>query len=277
MTVVGDSVYWANADDLDPPNPVGEFGQIKPELYNLDAAAYESLMLGLFTIWTGPENHAVAERGLQKRCDVLVAFSRDGFHWDRPSRQRFIAASWDEGLFNYGNIQSAGGGCLIVGEKLYVYVSARAKDATGLHGRASTGLAILRRDGFASMDADAQGGILTTRPVTFTGAILHVNVDCPTGELRVDVLAEDGAPIEPFTPANCNAVSADTTCTPVTWNGADLATLAGQTVRFRFYLTRGKLYAFWVSPDASGPSHGYVAAGGPGLAGPTDTIGQGNV
>jgi hypothetical protein len=36
----------------------------------------------------------------------------------------------------------------------------------------------------------------------------------------------------------------------------------------------GRLYSFWVSPDASGASYGYVAAGGPGFTGPTDTVGE---
>jgi hypothetical protein len=64
------------------------------------------------------------------------------------------------------------------------------------------------------------------------------------------------------------------TCREVRWQGAgDLAALAGRPVRFRFALTQGQLYAFWVSPEASGASHGYVAAGGPGLTGPTDTVG----
>ena len=44
-------------------------------------------------------------------------------------------------------------------------------------------------------------------------------------------------------------------------------------VRFRFHLRNGELYAFWVSPEASGASHGYVAAGGPGFTGMTDTVG----
>jgi len=44
-------------------------------------------------------------------------------------------------------------------------------------------------------------------------------------------------------------------------------------VRLRFHLRSGRLYAFWVSPDASGASGGYVAAGGPGFTGPTDTVG----
>ena len=59
----------------------------------------------------------------------------------------------------------------------------------------------------------------------------------------------------------------------VAWKGADLAKLPGQAVRFRFYLRRGDIYAFWVSPEESGASHGYVAAGGPGLTGLTDTVG----
>ena len=44
-------------------------------------------------------------------------------------------------------------------------------------------------------------------------------------------------------------------------------------LKLRFTLTNGRLYAFWVSPEATGASHGYVAAGGPGFKGPTDTVG----
>jgi len=61
----------------------------------------------------------------------------------------------------------------------------------------------------------------------------------------------------------------------VKWKGADnLSALAGKPVRFRFHLRNGALYAFWVSPDKSGASRGYVAAGGPGFTGPTDTVGS---
>jgi hypothetical protein len=60
----------------------------------------------------------------------------------------------------------------------------------------------------------------------------------------------------------------------VKWNGAkDLSSLTGQPVRFRFLLRNGKLYSFWVSPDVTGASHGYVAAGGPSFTGPSDTVG----
>jgi len=277
LSAEGDSVFWTNADDLDPRNPLGKYQDIKPDLYNLDAAPYESLMLGSFSIWTGPENRTVSQEGLQKRCDILLGFSRDGFHWHRPNRERFIAASWEDGSWNFGNVQSAGGGCLVVDDQLYFYVSARARDETGGHGKGSTGLAVLRRDGFASMDAAGKGGTLTTRPLTFKGKYLFVNIDCPEGELKAEVLDRDGKVIEPFTMANCKPLSCDKTLAAVTWqDGAELSALSGKAVRFRFHLTNGSLYAFWVSPEPSGASHGYVAAGGPGFTGPTDTVGGNN-
>ena len=70
-------------------------------------------------------------------------------------------------------------------------------------------------------------------------------------------------------------VRSDKTLKEVRWDGIeDLSKLARTPVRFRFHLTNGRLYSFWVSPDASGASRGYVAAGGPGLTGPTDTVGS---
>ena len=45
----------------------------------------------------------------------------------------------------------------------------------------------------------------------------------------------------------------------------DLSTLSGMNIRIKFYLTRGDLYSFWISPWKTGESRGYTAGGGPGL------------
>jgi hypothetical protein len=128
------------------------------------------------------------------------------------------------------------------------------------------------------MDAGAEAGTLTTRPLTFRGKYLFVNADAPQGELRAEVLDEAGRPIAPFTLANGKPLRADSTRRRCTWNGGeDLAALAGRKVRLRFQLTNGRLYSFWVSPELSGASHGYVAAGGPGFTGPCDTTGKDDV
>jgi len=273
----GESVNWTGADDLDPRHTDPKFAHIKPHLYNLDASPYESLMIGQFAIWQGPSNEACGEFGLQKRNDILLGFSRDGFHWDRSYRGRFISCTWDEKSWRYGNVQSCASGPIIVGDKLYFYFSGHAKPREGDDWDldASTGLAILRRDGFASMSSGNNIETLTTRPVTFKGKHLFVNVNCPKGELRVEVLDKDGEVIEPFTLANCGPVSSDKTLVQVNWKGkSDLAELSGKPVRIKFYLENGSLYSFWVSPDKSGASYGYVGAGGPGFTGPTDTVGE---
>lgn len=128
------------------------------------------------------------------------------------------------------------------------------------------------------MDAPGETESLTTRPLTFNGKYLFVNVDSPEGELTVEVLDEGGEVIAPFGQKNCKPVSSDGTSVRVQWQpDDDLLTVLGKPVRFRFHLTNGSLYSFWVSPDESGASHGYVGAGGPGFTGATDTVGRGAV
>jgi hypothetical protein len=167
-----------------------------------------------------------------------------------------------------------GGGFVVVGDRLFFYVGGKQAPAPPSPSEWSTGLAFLRRDGFASMEAQWIEGSLTTRPVLFHGKRLFVNVDTSEGELRAEVLDRDGRVIEPFSRENSDVIRADKTLQAVHWKGAsDLSSIAGEPVRFRFHLKRGNLYAFWVSPDESGASHGYVAAGGPGFTGPTDTVG----
>jgi hypothetical protein len=255
--------FWVAADTRDSPG--AKPGELVSELYNLDAVAYESLMLGLFSIW-----HASGRGpGQPKINDVMLGFSRDGFHWHRPFREAVIPVSNEPNTWNYGNVQSVGGGCLVVGDRLYFYASGR--NAT----QEATGVAFLRRDGFASLEAGATEGTLTTRPVRFSGKHLFVNVDCPDGKLCVEILDQEGTVIGLFAAENCQPVSADKTLQAVRWQAAtDLSALSGRAVKFRFQLTNGKLYAFWVSPTADGASHGYVAAGGPGYPGPVDTVGQ---
>jgi hypothetical protein len=267
-------VVWTGADVEDPRRP--ELN-VRPELYNLDCVAYESVILGLFTIFRGERN----ER--EKPNDVCIGFSRDGFHWHRPDRSAFLGVSETVGAWNWANVQSAGGCCLVVGDRLYFYVSGRrGVPGTNYPGICSTGLATLRRDGFVSMDdgpapavqrvgASPPPGTLTTRPVRFTGRYLFVNLDAPEGELRVDVLDREARPIAGFTADSCVPVRGDRTRAKVTWsNASDLARVAGEGVRLRFHLTRGKLYSFWVSRSPEGSSLGYIGAGGPGVQGVVD-------
>jgi hypothetical protein len=258
---------WTMADRLDPRSVDLN---VQPELYNLDAVGYESLMLGLFTIWPGNKVDS------EKLNYVTVGFSRDGFHWSRPDRRPFLACTGKHGDWNYANVQSVGGACLIVGDRLYFYVSGRA----GVVGRrtpgdTSAGLATMRRDGFCSMEADEDPRSLTTRAVRFSGKRLFVNVDSAAGEMRVEVLDGKGKILPNLAAAECVPLRTDNTLAEVSWRGVeDLSALSGQPVKFRFLLRNARLFAFWVSPDERGSSNGYVAAGGPGFQSTRDTEGS---
>jgi hypothetical protein len=277
---------WVRSDlGLDAPDPaIG----IMPQLYNLDCVAYESVVLGFFSITQGEyteirkkEGGRLVELGRPKANQVKIGFSRDGFHWQRPDHAPFMGMSDIPEAWNWGNVQPVGNGGLVVGDNLYFYVGARQGKAGGKEEdswvNASTGLAVLRRDGFASMDADAAERTLTTRSVRSYGKHLFVNVDAPQGALAVEALDAKGEVVAPFSKANCQVLSVNKTLQRVNWRGAkNLSRLAGKTVKFRFYLTNGKLYSFWVTSEANGASHGYVMGGGPGFLSAADTVGTGS-
>jgi hypothetical protein len=247
-----------------------------PQIYNLDAVAYESVMLGLFSMYRGERTDR------EKPNDICVAFSRDGFHWSRLWREPFIPVSETRGDWNWSNVQSAGGCCLIVGDQLYFYVSGRQGiPGTQMPGECTTGLAVLRRDGFASVTdrwparqtrrVSPGPPQLVTRPLRFSGKHVFVNADVD-GDLRVEVLDAAGRAIEPFSLERSLPIAGNGTRLPVRWRDHPAVdALAGRVVRFRFVLNRARLYAFWVSPSQGGHSRGYVAAGGPGFTASTDS------
>tara|TARA_R110002096_G_scaffold393074_6_gene588105 strand:- start:2585 stop:4630 length:2046 start_codon:yes stop_codon:yes gene_type:complete len=257
------SVFWCGADRLDKPDPeVGDSAQ----LYSLNAVAYESLIVGAFSIHLGPDNRICNEGKFPKITELKLGFSRDGFHWSRPDRRAFIAASRTEGSWDRAYLHSTGGVFFLDGDELvfpYCGYSGVAPDGRkGMYFGGAIGLARLRRDGFASMDAGDAAGTLTTRPLSFEGSHLFVNVDCPEGELQAELVDVSGQVIEPFTLENCETVSTDSTLVEIRWKGGpEIASLPDDPVRIRFRLRKGSLYSFWFSDTPSGLSDGYLAAG----------------
>jgi hypothetical protein len=105
----------------------------------------------------------------------------------------------------------------------------------------------LRLDGFASLHAGYEGGEMVTKPLTFSGAHLHLNFSTGvSGEVAVEIQKPDGQPIPGFTMDECNGIAYDDIDRILTWkSGADLAALAGQPVRLRWRLRDADVFAFW--------------------------------
>lgn len=270
----GQPVPWMTADCHDVA------GDSLPQLYTLDAVAYESVLIGLFQILKGPPNHIGALRGEPKLTELVLGSSRDGFHWHRPDRRAFIGARREPGAWEFGYVEASGGICLIVGDELWFYYSAYAGEPSmrelggirnGMYGNGAVGLAKLRRDGFASLQPRHAGGLLQTRPVRFSGTRLFVNAETAGSALRAAVLDETGHPLPGLGLDDSEPFIGNSTCAELRWRqpGA-LAAVGGRPVRLEFHLDQGALYAFWASAAVDGRSGGYLAAGGPGLRGSRD-------
>ena len=196
--------------------------KVPPQLYNLDCVAYESLLLGLFTIWRGDRTSAgpaEAERGLRRlqprrlplaparppRVHRRVGDGRatgTGATCSRPA-----AAAWSSAT-SCTSTSAAGPAC-----------RATARRATAA---AATGLAVLRRDGFASMDAGDDG-----RHADDAAGALHAASTCSStstpdgGELTRRGARRGRARSSPgCRAANCVPVRGDKTRQAVTWKAA---------------------------------------------------------
>ena len=261
-------VFWFTPDDKELRHE--KYPEVEPGIYNFDAIPYESVMIGLYSAWAGPENRVCEADGIQKRNVISLGYSRDGFHFSRPTHQPFMNVNETEGAWNWGNMQSINGTPLIIGDSLYFYASGRRLNKIMWDSYTSTGLATLRRDGFVSMQSGKNEGFLTTEKLSFDGKYLFVNADVRNtkGMLAVEILDENGSPIAGFTKKECVLMKkANSTKQMITWkNNKDLSELAGKNIRLKFYLTNGDLYAFWISPWETGESRGYLSGGGPGLS-----------
>jgi hypothetical protein len=106
----------------------------------------------------------------------------------------------------------------------------------------------LRIDGFVSLHAPLVGGELLTKPITFAGNQLVLNVSTSAaGSVRVEIQNIDGQPIAGFALAECHEVYGDDLERAVAWQAhPDLGTLAGQPVRLRFEVRDADVYSFRV-------------------------------
>jgi len=101
-------------------------------------------------------------------------------------------------------------------------------------------LAVLRRDGFVSLDAGENEGQVLTRPFTVPGSQLYVNVAAPRGELGVEVLGA-GQVVAQSAP-----LIGDLQRAPVKWSTGHIAALKDQRASLRFTLRNAQFYSYWL-------------------------------
>ncbi len=124
------AVYWTNVDKFDKPEPEGKYpgaGET-PQLYSLNAIAYESIMIGMHQILRGPSNAICDEGNFPKLTDLEIGFSRDGFHWFRPDKKGFIKGERTEGTWDRAYIHSTTGVFVVLHDKLIFQICLLLKE-----------------------------------------------------------------------------------------------------------------------------------------------------
>ena len=103
----------------------------------------------------------------------------------------------------------------------------------------------LRIDGFASVHARLQKGELITRPITFSGKELSLNVaTSAAGMVQVEICSPAGTPASGFTLADCDIIYGDSLDRRVSWKGnTNVESLIGRPVVLRVVMREADVYS----------------------------------
>jgi hypothetical protein len=208
------------------------------DFYGLSAFPYESMYIGF--LWVFPITNGKSDGPIF----IELVTSRDGFEWRRQDEPRPPVlpcgpeGSWDDGMLFTPNHP------LVEGDKIKLFYG--GFDVThGVDGAiGSVGIATLRKDGFASLDAAAKEAAVTTPPLTGAQGPLRVNYAAQGGWLRVEVLDADGKAVPGYGRADCKALTGDAVNAKVSWKKHDALPKDTAPLHLRFVFKNTSLYSF---------------------------------
>jgi hypothetical protein len=161
--------------------------------------------------------------------DAVFMSSRDGVNWDRPFLEAWVRPGPDLKNWTDRNNMTANG--IITGDTEWsLYISEHYRHADHRIRRLS-----VRKQGFASMHADAKGGEFTTHPLKFAGKNLVLNYSTSAaGSIQIDALDESGKVVATMPELYGDDLEASV---------LDVSKLAGQTIRLRVKMKDADLFA----------------------------------
>ena len=185
------------------------------------------------------------------RFDARLSVSRDGVEFRRCGGRKPFLKPGREGSFS-SRMVWAMPNPIQMEDELWIYYSGMNRDHDGIvdpmAGKLLSGIgrAVMRLDGFVSVDAGYGGGELVTPPVRFEGTQLELNLDTGGGgSAKVELQDHLGRPIAKFAESDASYVCGNSVRMPVRWGDrTHVGELSGQPVRIRFVMRDCKLYAF---------------------------------
>jgi hypothetical protein len=227
------------------------------DVYNMGVFQYEGLYIGLPAMFhsTGKVPNYPNTDGFHL---IHLTCSRDLKSWKRlGNRKAFIGpARIDSGAYDLTQILSPSAPVVRDDELWFYYTGLKWRGMFDYVGTYPNGkavpiigrnrdagavcLAVLRRDGFISLDAGDETGRLETRAFAIPAGRLMMNVDARLGEITVVVQDEDGKTL-----ARSAVVASDNPRQEIQWEQGSLGAHTGRRVTLRFELKNAKLYSYW--------------------------------
>lgn len=178
-----------------------------------------------------------------EQVEPVLMTSRDGVNfkrWEEPLIP--ITAPKDRG-WNRSNYMTIGVLSLPGKEReLSVYATEAYYQGPGSRIRRFT----FRVDGFVSASSAAAGELIT-KPLTFTGSKLSLNIVCK-GNTLIELQDALGHALPGFALDDCTAITGDFIDQAVTWKGGSLAAHAGKTVRLKIVMHDADMYSLQFIP-----------------------------
>jgi len=241
-----DPVNWPDPSLIMAPDTFDDRwaeGVQRTSFYGLSAFAYETMYLGFLWVFRA-DDHEEGYFDGPIFCELVA--SRDGVHWSRQEGDRTPVLdigpknAWDDGMV-FSATQP-----LVVGEMLWLYYG--GVDGTHLPKKdepwhSGIGLATLRKDGFASLDARDRTGTVTTKRLANAKGPLRLNYAAKNGAVRVEVLDDVGRVIPGYGRDECDPLTGDSVDAAVRWKTRKELP-SGGLIRLRFLLDNASLYSF---------------------------------
>jgi len=193
------------------------------------------------------------------RCRAIyteIVSSTDGVDWQRVHRRPYIpmgaVGSWDE-------MYVLAARPIVANDRIYIYYTGQGRTKQTPEApperigqwNIDTGLATLRLDGFAALEADESGGMLETKPFVIEGTDLAINVDAAGGSVFAELIGEDGRPIRGFAHKDARVITGDHLRSLAGWRDhPDVRSVRGRTVSLRLRAKKCSLYSISILDSA---------------------------
>ena len=215
------------------------------QIYGMPTFEYDGWFIGLPWLFdiSASERKNLPHKYLGGKQHAELAYSRNGWHWNRTLREPFIGN---------GEPGDPDGGCLqpstmvrLEDGSLRFYASTSRHE----HGHCppDDGYIVaygLRRDGFIYLESDGGKGLVGTRMLYWRGGEVELNAQAPAGWVRVQVTDPQGNPLPGYTFADSAVLHDDQTAWVPTWkSGETLTALADKMIRLEIQLENARLYA----------------------------------